>query len=306
MKRILITGAGGFLGTHISMLLGQQGYEIALIGRIHSHNSFLLAMPTVKVFSGVTLPDDSLEKLIKEFKPDALVHCAGTASVPFSVESPYLDFQYTVDVCASTLETLRLHAPGIQFILLSSASVYGNPTELPVKEDAPVAPISPYAFHKKMMETLVEEYTVLHNIKGSVLRIFSAYGEFQKKQVIYDMFNKLSTPGDKTLEFFGTGNESRDFIHGRDIAQAIACLISSESTGVFNGASGEQIYIKDLVENIHSICNSDRDYTFSGSVRQGDPINWQADIGKLKQIGFVPEISFEQGLEKFWEWLKVL
>lgn len=306
MKRVLITGAGGFLGTHISMLLAQEGHHIAWIGRVHSHNSFLLNMPTVKAFEGVTLPDNSLGRMIQEFKPDTVVHCAGTASVPFSVKYPYEDFKYTVDVCASTLEILRRYAPGVQFILLSSASVYGNPKILPITETAVISPISPYAFHKQMMETLVQEYTQLHNIKGSVLRIFSAYGEFQQKQVVYDVFKKLTSEGGKSINFLGTGNESRDFIHGQDVAFAVLRIVAVAATGVFNCGTGEQVYIKDLVETIHSICKSKREYQFSGDLRPGDPINWQADITKLKNTGFSPQLTLESGLEKYWKWFRVL
>jgi UDP-glucose 4-epimerase len=304
MKKIMVTGAGGFLGGHLCLFFGQKDFEIAAVGRFHHGSDFLFVFPNIKFFSGVTLLDPALDQLVRKFKPDVVVHCAGTASVPFSVENPYIDFQRTVDLCAFTLETLRKNCPGAHFILLSSAAVYGNPTKLPICEETTLSPISPYAFHKKMMEILVREYSDLHDIRGSIIRIFSAYGEMQKKLVIHDVFHKFMAEGNEPLELFGTGEESRDFIHAQDVARAVYHIVDAEVEGVFNVASGKPTYIKDLVAEIHAIGGFKKEYSFSGSIRKGDPVNWEADISKLKALGFVPKLELSDGLIKYWNWLQ--
>ena len=173
-----------------------------------------------------------------------------------SVREPYSDFQRTVDVCAFVLETLRRHSPLSHFILLSCATAYGDPKELHISETSPIAPISPYGFHKVMCEDLVREYSTLHGITCSIARIFSAYGEGLKRQVIYDLCHKMHRiPGD-TLELAGTGQESRDFIHAEDIARAfhMAARQPHRAAGeIFNVGSDYALTASELVATFGQI-----------------------------------------------------
>jgi UDP-glucose 4-epimerase len=298
-NRIMVTGAGGFLGSHIARYFGEKEYQVAAVGRFAATPAYTGAYPNLWKFCGMTLPDQSLRKVVSEFQPTLLVHCAGTASVADSVQEPYVDFRRTVEVCAFALEAVRIFAPECRFVLLSSASVYGNPAMLPTPETAPIRPVSPYGYHKILCETLVEEYSLLHGIKTAVLRIFSAYGERLNKQVIHDICRKFSNPDSNSVELFGTGQESRDFIHAVDIAQAIECIHEADASGTFNIASGVQTTIEELAYILGRLFDNSKKVAFNGVVRQGDPLNWQASIEKMATLGFHPTMSLDQGLANY-------
>lgn len=302
--RTMVIGAGGFLGSHIAHYFGEAGHLIAAVGRFNTTPAFTSIYPNLWKLCGMTLPDARFIEVIKEFRPDLLVHCAGTASVGDSVLDPYGDFQRTVEVCAFTLEAVRKYAPDCRFILLSSAAVYGNPQQLPISEDAPCKPVSPYGYHKLMCEALVEEYNQLHGINTTILRIFSAYGERLTKQVIFDLCRKFSDASSETLEVFGTGEETRDFIHVTDIARSTECIYNSKSNGIFNIGSGRQISVDRLVQFLKHIFSSTKTIRYTNTMRIGDPICWQADIAKLHSLGFLPAMEFETGIKQYVNWFQ--
>lgn len=251
---------------------------------------------------GMTLPDRRFVDAVRAYRPSLLVHCAGTASVPDSVAEPYVDFQRTVDVCAFVLETLRTEAPKCHFVLLSSAAVYGNPESQPITEAAPTKPVSPYGYHKMICELLAREASELHGLKTSVLRIFSAYGERQRKQVVFDMFRKFTSPGNVPVEIIGTGAETRDFVHANDVAKCVETIAEQRAFGTFNIASGLATSIADLAELVARTIGSRKEIKFSGERRMGDPVTWCADVQKLADVGFRSQIPLDQGLATFAQW----
>lgn len=303
-ERILVTGAGGFLGSHIARHFAAQGYPVAALGRFAASAGSAAGFPSLWKLYGMTLPDPALLAAVADFRPTLLVHCAGTASVADSVREPYQDFRRTVEVCAFTLEALRTHAPDCRFVLLSSASVYGNPVALPIPETALARPVSPYGYHKMLCETLVEEYASLHGMKTAVLRIFSAYGERLRKQVVHDICQKFIDRDSSSVELFGTGKESRDFIHAVDIARAIERIHEVEASGIFNLASGVQTTIEELACTLGGLFNSSKKVAFNGAVRPGDPLNWEASVARMSSLGCFPSMELEQGLAKYVTWFR--
>lgn len=301
-RRVLITGAGGFLGSHISELATRRGDHVIEVGRfrdLHSNRK----IPAGGV-QGMSLPDDRFADLVKREQPDIVIHAAGTSSVGQSVENPYGDFKRNVDVCGFVLETLRLHSPSTRFVLLSSAAVYGGSKNRPFDESASCDPISPYAYHKRMCEVLAEEYEHLHGLSTAVARIFSAYGERLQKQVVYDLFMKALTQSGDEIEVYGTGEEARDFLHARDVATAILSIADSDVRGALNVGSGHQTKIRDLVELIVDISESGKSVRFMGETKRGDPDRMWANIGRLHDLGFSPAVSLEEGLASTCEWIR--
>lgn len=303
-ERVLITGAGGFLGSHIAHYFGSLGHTVAPVGRFAATQASALSYPNLWKLCGMTLPDEAFRTIVSAFRPTLMVHCAGTASVADSVQQPYLDFQKTVEVCAFALETMRTLAPSCRVVLLSSASVYGNPAALPIEEGAPLRPVSPYGYHKMLSETLAEEYRVLHGMKVAVIRIFSAYGERLRRQVVHDICHKFANPAAETIELFGTGNESRDFIHALDVARGIDCIHRNDAVGTFNVASGVQTSISDLAGIIGGLFANAKPVVFTGEIRQGDPLNWQASIDSIAALGFRQGLGLEAGLARYIAWYK--
>lgn len=300
-NRVLITGANGFIGSHCIDYYAAKGLEVYGLDikkneKINSKCKFIEC----------NLQDSNIGSVYKEIQPDLFIHCAGNANVGISVEYPEMDFDSNVTVLYKTLSALTREKLYPRFIFLSSAAVYGNPAKLPINEEDATNPISPYGLHKKICEDLCRYYrdTVKQNI--TVVRIFSAYGERLRKQILWDMYNKYKK--NNCIELFGTGLESRDFIHIKDLLQAIDLISSKEDADfVYNVANGEEITIRELSYEFGQRLEVKRDcITFNNKVKQGDPINWRADISKLKDLGYRQSIKLSEGIKNYIGWVRKL
>jgi UDP-glucose 4-epimerase len=163
--------------------------------------------------------------------------------------------------------------------------------------------------HKYVVEQLLYSATACYGLKTSALRVFSAYGAGLKRQIFHDVARKIDiakSEGKTAIQLFGTGLESRDFIHAVDVARAAVAVSSRSSEGfeVFNVASGIEVTIRDAVETFFEVNNISIGVNFTGSMRAGDPHRWQADISKIHQIGFNPISNFKTELQNYQRWLK--
>ena len=185
-------------------------------------------------------------------------------------------------------------------IQLSSAAVYGNPTSFPVSEDAKRKPISPYGIHKVLSEDLAEYYYRLHQINTCSLRIFSIFGPDQRKLLFWDLFQKTQKVKGNSIELFGTGGETRDYIFIDDFITALENVIEcAEFRGEkLNVASGKSVTIKQAAKEFLNLIRPDLEPVFSGHGKAGDPARWQADIGALISLGYSSTFSFADGLVK--------
>ncbi|PID73618.1 MAG: dTDP-glucose 4,6-dehydratase [Desulfobacterales bacterium] len=305
-KTVLITGANGFIGFHITKYLLKKGYGIIAIGNPQTLKplSYYSNLLSIEHFY---LPSQSFINIVNIFRPECVVHCAGSASVPISLVEPYEDFQNNTIATAFVLETIRKHCPDCYFLYFSSAAVYGNPSRLPVREIDPPNPISPYGYHKFLAEIAIEEYAAIYDIKSTIFRVFSAYGEYLQKQVVYDLLKKFSAPSNLPVILHGKGNETRDFIYIDDLLMVVDKFLHQPQYGIFNLASGIQTKISSLAELIKFEIGSDRNFEFNGVVQKGTPDQWEADISKLELIGSEPRVSLEEGIRNTCGWfLKTL
>ena len=277
---VLIFGSKGFLGSLIS-----KSFKVnnSIVGEVNSLNQ---------------LTSDFLKGV------DIFINCAGASNVTASFENPNIDIKKNTILVQELLEAIRTSENrNIKFINFSSAAVYGNPQQLPISETTQCNPISPYGYHKKMAEQLLSEYSQCYGLNSLSLRIFSAYGIGQRKMLLWDLHQKiLKSNGEITL--FGTGNESRDFIHTVDIYQQLILAIeNSKFEGeVVNVANGKEVYIKNIVEIYKSHYPKLFTYQFNGENRPGDPLNWCADIAIMKNWGYQNKIGIEQGIENYINW----
>lgn len=196
-KRVLITGAAGFIGAKMMELFTARGFTAFGWDRINTENIESIDM----------LDEASVIAVLERIKPNIVVHCAGSADVGKSVQYPETDYAGNVTITHNLLFALhKLNMKSIRVVFLSSAGVYGNPISLPITEDMPVNPLSPYALHKVMCEDMCRYFNRNYNMDIKVARIFSAYGAGLRKQIFWDMHMKAEKTG--KLEMFGTGNES--------------------------------------------------------------------------------------------------
>jgi UDP-glucose 4-epimerase len=298
-QRILVIGVAGFLGrviTHHFALQGKSvyGVDLALPENAPVHE--------LSGYESLHLPDEQFSELLKDWKPEACLHCGGLASVPRSYSHPADDYQNGPALTFYLLNQLRQFASACSFVLLSSAAVYGNPRSLPVREDDPIDPISVYGYHKWQSEILCREFSMVYGLKTASARIFSAYGVGLRRQVIWDVIYKALTQPELILQ--GDGSESRDFVHSHDIATALQVMLRSAPMQgeSYNVASGVETKISDLAAMIASASQSHPSIRYSGKLPTGTPSNWRADLSRIASIGFSPKTSLQTGIESVVDW----
>ncbi len=299
LKKILITGVSGFLGRAIANHFSHRGILVYGVDRSPVENA---PIADLKAYSALALPKPRFESLLAEWKPQAVIHCAGSASVPQSMQNPAEDYQQGPALSFFVLDAIRRILPECTFLLLSSAAVYGNPVRTPVREDDALAPISAYGFHKWQSELICQEFTKLYGLKTASARVFSAYGPGLRRQVMWDIAQKVLTQNDIILQ--GDGSESRDFLHSADIARALECILQSAPLQgeAYNVASGEETRIDALAAMIVAHLAPAAVVKFSGVRLPGVPKNWRADIHRLATLGFQPRIHLQNGVAEFLEW----
>lgn len=301
MKSVLVIGVAGFIGRYVARYFSEQGWSVIGIDSSPPENA---PLANLSKYYRLQLPDTKLADILQENSPDLCIHSAGRASVGQSITDPSADFHSGTVLTFEILNSLRLYNPDCRFIFLSSAAVYGNPESLPIKETQSLAPISPYGFHKRQCEQLCLEFTKVYNLKTAIVRIFSAYGPGLRRQVLWDICQKAINQD--SLQLQGTGEESRDFIHALDIAKALLVVAQSApmEANIYNLGSGREVAIAQLANLILDALEYEKSPIFDGIVPTGTPYNWQADISKLKALGFNPSVSLEKGIKTFANWCR--
>jgi UDP-glucose 4-epimerase len=297
-RAALVTGAYGFLGRHVARSLAADGFRVVGIG----HGAWALDESRHWGISEWHTADVTLDALITYGgSPDAIVHCASSGSVGFSVTHPHQDFRRTVGTAASVLEYARLYATGASLVYPSSAAVYGVAERLPIKEDDRLHPLSPYGVHKFMAEELFRSYASSYQMRVSIVRFFSLYGEGLRKQLLWDACCKAAR-GEAT--FFGSGEELRDWLHVDDAVSLIGILIrdASPSCPIFNGGSGQGVTVREVLTDVFAVYGCNESVSFSGEPRPGDPPGYHADISKAIGIGWQPNVDWRTGISRYVRW----
>ena len=299
-NRVLVTGAAGFIGRHVAKRFSESGWIVTGLG----HGTWSPEEARSWGIGEWHAADISFDSLsTSAVLPDAIIHCAGSGSVGYSMGHPYQDFQRSAGTVAAVLEYVRLQAPCARLVLLSSAAVYGQCGDEAIREDAPLNPLSLYGAHKLFGETLCRMYGDQYGTSSAVVRLFSVYGEGLQKQLLWDACNKAAR-GD--LTFGGTGEETRDWLHVTDAAELLFTAVEhvSSRSPVVNGGTGESLMISAVLEALLQGLGVREKAVFSGVVRQGDPCHYQADISKAREWGWSPKVGWCDGSRAYAEWFR--
>jgi UDP-glucose 4-epimerase len=305
---VAVTGGAGFIGSHtVDRLLG-AGHRVVVLDDFRTGKRANLAHHAGSDRLDVLVCDVShgifaaLAPITARHGPvDRIVHLAAQVSVVNSVQNPLVDMQVNYGGTLHVLEYAR--AGGVKKVVFaSSAAVYGEVATLPVGEDTPTRPVSPYGIDKLASEHALDYYAAVHGVPGTALRFFNVYGPRQDPSSPYSgvisIFGDRARAG-RTLTIFGDGGQTRDFVYVGDVVRAIvAALGDGADRVVANVGTGGEITVLELARSIVELCGG-RSAIEHAPARPGEILKSRARVDRLRDaLGVVAETSLLDGLRE--------
>lgn len=330
-KKILVTGAAGFIGFHLSKKLLNQSYQVIGIDNLNAYYDSSLKQTRLDIlgkhnnfkFHKVDLKDkNDVDKIFKMYKPTYVINLAAQAGVRYSVENPYAYVDSNLIGFVNILEACR-HYPVAHLLYASSSSVYGGNKVAPFSTNHSVDhPVSLYAATKKSNELMAHTYSHLYNIPTTGLRFFTVYGPYGRPDMAYFSFTKDILEG-RPIKVFNHGKMERDFTYIDDVVEGIEKLIDkvplankqwdetkdvlSESFApykIYNIGNNNPVKLMRFIGAIESALGIEAEKIYLG-MQPGDVLRTYADVSDLERdIAFKPNISIEDGINKFVAWYK--
>ena len=316
MSRILVTGAAGFIGSHVCEALVASGHEV------HGFDNFDPFYPrAVKERNLAALRDrpsfrftegDLVRDPLPTAGSDVIVHLAARPGVQPSLDDPVGYMQANVTGTARLLEQARRDGVG-RVVFGSSSSVYGETTPAPFAEDAVAdGPISPYAASKRSAELVSRVFTHLYGIRIACLRFFTVYGPRQRPDLAVHRFTARIMAG-QSIVMRGDGSSARDYTYVSDVVDGVASALewtsragaqSSESWRVFNLGGGERVRLDRLITLIGAAAGR-QPIIERGVDQPGDVSLTAADLSRSeRELGYCPKVGIEEGIRRFVAWYR--
>lgn len=307
----LITGAAGFIGSHLCEKLIEAGNRVVGIDNFDSFYSIrqkklnLINLNNSKNFFFYEIDIREKDSLIAVFHNnniDTVVHLAAKAGVRPSIDFVSDYYSVNVDGTLTLLEVMKNHNV-MNLLFASSSSVYGNNLKIPFSEtDFVDNPISPYAASKKSCELLCHVYSYLHGFNVTCLRFFTVYGPRQRPDLAIHKFTYM-IDNDLPVPFFGDGSTARDYTYIDDILQGIFCALERfEGFRVYNLGESRLIDLNTLIITIEGLLNK-KAIINRLPAQPGDVKITFAEISKARQeLNYNPIFCFSDGMERFIEW----
>lgn len=304
-KSVVVTGGLGFIGSHITDRLLEDGNTVTVIDDCSTGSINNL---TMKDHENLEIIKGDIRKLNLEeiFKgKDYIFHQAALASVEESIKNPIRCHEINATGTLKVLQAAK-KCKITKVLNASTSAVYGDNPNIPLNENETPKPLSPYAASKVSAESYCHVYTRCYGLKTVSLRYFNVFGPRQNPRSEYaaviPRFINAILSGEKPI-IYGDGNQTRDFIYVEDIVEANLLLAESEFTGPINIATGESITINKLLGLIEDILDVDIKPIYHDP-RPGDIKESVADISLLESLGFKKITKLKNGLEKTIEWYK--
>ncbi|MEA2683058.1 MAG: UDP-glucose 4-epimerase [Chloroflexota bacterium] len=301
---MVVTGGAGFVCSHLVELLVAGGARVTVIDDLRNGDEGNLATVRGDIELKVMSLDGS-NWADAARGADLIFHGAANAYVPPSVEDPVGDFQQNLYLALSLLEWCRTTSPGTEVVLFSTAAVYGDIKQSPADESCPLEPISPYGVSKLAADRYAAVYAQLYGMRVASLRCFSVYGPRQHKQVVYDLIDRMNQ-GSGKLTVLGDGTQVRDLSYVEDVARgALRVALEAPLQGEpYNIGTGVATSISQLVASIGRALGVDPEASYTGSIRSGDPEVLLSDSGRLRSLGWSPEVNLDDGVRRTADWVR--
>ncbi len=330
--KLLVTGTAGFIGFHMARRLLSEGMDVTGLDNMNDYYDVSLKEARNRILENeydgyvlhrIDLADaDSMQKLFEEGNFDYVVHLAAQAGVRYSIDNPRAYIDSNIVGFLNILEGCRNN--GVKHLVYaSSSSVYGMNTQIPFSvHDNVDHPVSLYAASKKSNELMAHVYSHLYDIPSTGLRFFTVYGPWGRPDMAYYMFTN-SILKDEKIQVFNYGDMERDFTYIDDIVEGIYRILwkipvstdnwddihpdpgsSSAPFRVYNIGNNQPVGLMDFIHVIEELLGKDANMEFL-PMQPGDVLTTYADIDDLSTaVGYSPDTSIEEGLEKFIEWYK--
>lgn len=301
--RMLVTGGAGFIGSNIVYELLDREHEVVVLDNMSSgYECNLPRNGRLRLIRGDIRDTKTVSRAMEGV--EAVFHLAASVGNKRSIDNALQDAEINVLGTLNVLEAAR--AGGVRKVVASSsAGIFGQLRRLPIREDHPAEPDSPYGASKLCAEKQCLVYSKLYGMEVVCLRYFNVYGPNQRMDPygnVIPIFAYAMLRGEP-LTIFGDGEQTRDFIHVRDVVQAnVKALLARGVSGAFNVGSGTCITINGLVELLRRAGRLDATVRY-GDPRPGDVRDSIADIAAARgAFGFNPEVALPEGLRNYLEW----
>ena len=300
--KILVTGGAGFIGSNIAKHLLELGHAPVVLDDLSSGYRQNL-IPGVRFVETDVRDGDAVAHAAKGCQ--VILHLAASVGNKRSLDHPLVDAAINILGTLNALESARLN--GIDRVVFSSsAGIFGELKTLPIAENHPQDPDSPYGVSKLAAEKMCLVYNKVYGMHNVCLRYFNVFGPHQR----YDAYGNVipifaqRVLKHEALTIYGDGEQTRDFVNVRDVVDAnIQAALTSGVQGVFNIGSGTRITINELVRLIQEVAGIQAGVVFAPP-RSGDVRHSLADIRAAQAaFGFKPQVALEQGLAEYWRWI---
>ena len=309
--KALVTGAAGFIGSSLSERLIAEGHEVVGVDMFTDYysrefkESNLETLRDSERFSLVEADLNDLDAVALLDGIDVVFHQAAQAGVRASWGDSFRIYtRLNVDATQRLLEAAKELGTLRKFVYASSSSVYGKIKALPMQEDHPTAPVSPYGVTKLAGEHLACLYAHEFGVPTASLRYFTVYGPRQRPDMAFHKFCRAALLGEP-LQIYGDGHQTRDFTFIADAVEANMRAAEHAPAGaVLNIGGGSRVSVRDVLELLKGIKGGEIDVSY-GDAQAGDMRDTVADTERAKKlIGYTPKVALADGLEREWHWVK--
>lgn len=302
--KALVTGGAGFIGSNLTKLLLKNDFEVKILDNLSTGYRKNIDLNSVEFIQGDVRDKDITDEAVKGV--DVVFHLAASIGNVKSLNDPVEDSEVNVLGTLNILESARKNNVG-KIVYSSSAAIFGELMTLPINEEHPFNPDSPYGVSKLAAEKHALCYAKLYDIKVVCLRYFNVYGINQRYDaygnVIPIFANRLYSG--QPLTIYGDGEQTRDFVNVKDVANAnFLAATGSVASGCYNVGSGTDITINELADFVRKSSGINAEVIFEPR-RKGEVLNCRADISKIeKDLGFKPDSNIQRGLDEYFKWFR--